>query len=84
MVTREIAQTRRRNIVLNDGLDKCLVSSAEYTGLTISAFIRKAVKRECELAQELELAKAAELLAGMYETDEELSAFTAIDGDDFL
>ena len=84
MVTREIAQTRRRNIGCSEDLDKCLVSSAESTGLTVTAFIRKAVERECELAQDLELTKAAELLAGMYETDEELTAFTGIDGDDFL
>ena len=49
----------------------------------MSAFVREAVERECERAQEQALSEAAESLAALYESDRELTAFLALDGEDF-
>lgn len=46
-------------------------------------FLRKTLGREKNLNIE-ELEKAATELAFMYEMDEELVAFTSLDGEDFL
>jgi predicted DNA-binding protein len=81
--TNETPKTRRINILLSEELIECLSASAEERGMSMSAFVREAVEKECERTQEQVLAEAAESLAALYETDGELIAFTAIDGEDF-
>jgi post-segregation antitoxin (ccd killing protein) len=76
-------KSRRLNILINETLDQCLSASAESRGMSVSAFVRHAVERECELTQEQVLVEAAEALASMYESDEELTAFQSLDGEDF-
>jgi hypothetical protein len=49
--------------------------------VTVSAFVRRAVERECERAQEETLTHAADALADLYRTDKELTAFLALDGE---
>jgi hypothetical protein len=51
---------------------------------TKSEFVRQAVKREFEKRKREELEQAAAELAPLYESDEELTAFTSLDGEDFL
>jgi len=83
MLANEAPKTRRLNITLSEALIECLSASAEERGMSMSAFVREAVRKECERTQEQILAEAAESLASLYESDEELTAFTALDGDDF-
>ena len=79
----EAPKTRRLNILLSESLGECLSASAEDRGMSMSAFVREAVEKECERTQEQILAEAAESLATLYESDEELTAFMALDGEDF-
>jgi predicted DNA-binding protein len=83
MLTNEAPKSRRLNILLSEELIECLSASAEDRGMSMSAFVREAVEKECERTQEQILAKAAESLAALYESDGELTAFMALDGEDF-
>ena len=83
MMNNEAPKTRRLNILLSESLGECLSASAEDRGMSMSAFVREAVEKECERTQEQILAEAAESLATLYESDEELTAFMALDGEDF-
>lgn len=83
MLTNEAPKTRRLNILLSESLIECLSASAEDRGMSMSAFVREAVEKECERIQEQILTEAAELLAAFYESDGELTAFSSLDGEDF-
>lgn len=83
MLNNEAPKTRRLNILLSESLVECLSTSAEDRGMSMSAFVREAVEKECARTQEQILAEAAESLATLYESDEELTAFMALDGEDF-
>ena len=83
MLNNEAPKTRRLNILLSESLVECLSASAEDRGMSMSAFVREAVEKECARTQEQILAEAAESLATLYESDEELTAFMALDGEDF-
>ncbi|OGO16513.1 MAG: hypothetical protein A2Z14_07285 [Chloroflexi bacterium RBG_16_48_8] len=82
-MTSEAPKTRKLNIMVSESLIECLSASAEERGMSISAFVREAVKRECDRTQEQVLAEAAESLAAFYESDRELTAFLSLDGEDF-
>jgi post-segregation antitoxin (ccd killing protein) len=82
MLTNEAPKTRRLNILLSESLIECLSASAEDRGMSMSAFVREAVEKECEWTQEQILAEAAESLAALYESDGELTAFLSLDGED--
>ncbi len=76
-------KTRRINIMVSESLLECLAANAEDRGMSMSAFVREAVEKECERTQEQVLAEAAESLASRYESDGALTAFLALDGDEF-
>lgn len=83
MLTDDSPKTRRLNIMVSESLIECLAANAEDRGMSMSAFVREAVEKECERTQEKVLAEAAESLASHYESDSELTAFLALDGDEF-
>ena len=83
MIVTRRPKTRRLNVAVDDALVACLSSIAQDECMTRSAFVRRAIERECARAREEALAKAAESLAPLYRSDEELTAFTALDGEDF-
>lgn len=83
MLTKEAPKTRRLNIMVSESLIECLSANAEDRGMSMSAFVRQAVERECERSQEQVLTEAAESLASLYESDNELTAFLALDGEEF-
>lgn len=74
----------RIQLVIGEGQKQYLTSSAKRENLSVSAFIRKLVDehRQRHIEQELEAA-ARELLAE-YQSNDELTAFTALDGDEIL
>jgi len=84
MIIEKSTKSQRLSILLSDELNVRLSETAETKGVSVSAFVRHAVQRECDLAEEQELAKAADALATLYESDEELTVFTALDSEDFL
>ncbi len=77
-------KTQRLNILISETLEKRLTSAAKKRGISKSAFVRLAGEREFDREQELELERAVRELAPLYETDQELTAFTDLDGEDFL
>lgn len=83
MLTKEAPKTRRLNIMVSESLIECLSANAEDRGMSMSAFVRQAVERECERSQEQVLTEAAKSLASLYESDNELTAFLALDGEEF-
>ena len=76
-------KTRRLHVLVSESLIECLAANAEDRGMTMSAFVRQAVERECERTQDQLLAEAADSLLSLYETDKELIAFSALDGEEF-
>lgn len=77
-------KTQRLNILISETLEKRLTSAAKKKrGISKSAFVRLAGEREFDREQELELERAVRELAPLYETDQELTAFTDLDGEDF-
>lgn len=76
-------KTQRLNILVSKSLDRRLSEAAEKYDTSKSAFVRQAVEREMARREEKELAQAADELASLYESDEELTAFTALDSEDF-
>jgi predicted DNA binding CopG/RHH family protein len=63
MLSNEAPKTCRINIMLSESLIECLAAGAEDRGMSMSAFVRQAVERECERMQNLILAEAVESLA---------------------
>lgn len=83
MLIPEAPKTRRLNIMISESLIEWASTTAETRGITVSAFVREALEREWERSQEEAIAQAAEALAPLYMSDENLTAFLALDGDDF-
>ena len=82
MVT-ETARTRRVNIVVNETLIQWASTTAESRGISVSALVREALEKERKRYREEAIEKAAESLVSLYSTDQNLVAFTALDGEDF-
>ena len=82
-MTSQAPKTRRLNIMISEYLIEWASATAETRGITVSAFVREALEKECERSQEQAIAQAAEALAPLYNSDENLTAFLALDGDDF-
>jgi hypothetical protein len=68
---------------MSDSEIERLSEAAERSGMSMSAFVRLAVKREGDRHRERELEESAEALAFMYGSDGELTAFLSLDEDDF-
>ena len=79
----ETSKTRRVNIMISETLIEWASRTAEVRGISVSAFVREALEKERERSREQAIAQAAESLAALYRSDENLTAFLALDGDDF-
>jgi predicted transcriptional regulator len=77
-------KTRRLNILISESVHEKLIDMAEKDNESKSAFVRQAVEREYERRKLEELERTAAQLAPLYESDEELTAFTSLDSEDFL
>ncbi len=76
-------KTRRLNIMISERLMEWASRTAEAQGTTLSGLVREAIERECQRSQEEAIAQAAEALAPAYASDENLTEFLALDGEDF-
>ena len=68
---------------MSDSEIEHLSAAAEKLGMSMSAFVRFAVKREADRYRERELEEAAEALLSAYSSGSELIDFTRLDGADF-
>ena len=84
MLVKESRKEQRLNVVVSETLITRVDEIVLVQGTSKSAFIRYAIEQEIERFEELALASAAAALAPAYENDAELTAFTALDGDDFI
>ncbi len=83
MSAHDTQKTERLNVLISESLGEDIDRVAASKGISKSAFVRFAIENELERSQELELADAAEALAPLYQSDKELTAFLALDGEDW-
>lgn len=83
MVGSESKKSKRLNVMVSESLVEWAASTAESRGMSLSALVREALEAERERALEEQIAQAAESLASVYEDDDELTAFTSLDGEEF-
>jgi hypothetical protein len=76
-------KNKRLNILVSESLVDWAVSTAEARGISLSAFVRQSLEAEKERILESQISSAADLLVDLYENDDELTAFTSLDGDGF-
>lgn len=74
---------KRIQFLIPESQKEFLDAVAESEGLSFSALVREIFAEYQQRMAEKELEEAALALYDEYETNEELIAFTAIDGDDF-
>jgi predicted CopG family antitoxin len=75
-------QKQRVNIVLNESQRRYLQKISAERGLSASEFIRELIEEKKREEQKERLSQAADTLASEYRQNEELTAFTALDGED--
>jgi metal-responsive CopG/Arc/MetJ family transcriptional regulator len=73
----------RVQILLDSEQKRMLNKIAKQEKQNFSELVRNMLEEQIEQHQKAQLAKAARALLADYEKDEELTAFTALDGDDF-
>jgi post-segregation antitoxin (ccd killing protein) len=83
VIASESKKTRRLNVMVSESLVEWAASTAESRGMSLSALVRDSLQAEKERSLERQITQAADSLANMYENDHELTAFTALDGDEF-
>ena len=60
-----------------------IAQAAASRGISKFALVRLAIEKELERSKEDELRNVSEALALLYKTDKELTAFSALDGEDW-
>jgi predicted DNA-binding protein len=73
----------RINILLTEALEEKLTRAAINLGISKAAYVRYALEKAFSLEEQHSLQKAVRELAHLYETDQELIAFTDLDSEDF-
>lgn len=76
-------KNKRLNILVSESLVDWATAVAESRGLSLSAFVRQSLEAEKERILENQISSAADMLVDLYENDDELTAFTSLDGDEF-
>jgi predicted DNA-binding protein len=73
----------RTQILLEPEQHRTLVEIARREGRSLSDIVREMLQRQLEERRKRDLALAAEALLADYQRDPELTAFTALDAEDF-
>ncbi len=73
----------RINILLTKALEEKLTKAAINLGISKAAYVRYALEKTFRLEEKHSLQKAVRELAHLYETDQDLTAFTDLDSEDF-
>jgi predicted DNA-binding ribbon-helix-helix protein len=74
----------RTQIMLEEEQKQILKKIAEQKNWSFSELVREMLDEQIEKHQKSKLVAAAQALQDDYKTDEDLTAFTALDGEDFL
>jgi hypothetical protein len=74
---------QRTQVLLDFEQQKALISIARREKKSVSKVVREMIDREIQLRKREQLAKAAQMALQDYTHDEELTIFTALDGEDF-
>lgn len=74
----------RFNINTTESQKEYVEKQAAKLGIPVSEFVRGLINAHIQRNKNAELRSAAQSLAADYKNDEQLTAFSAIDGDDFL
>jgi len=70
-------------VLLEPGQYRELLSLAEREGISLSALLRRIVAQGLEEQRRRQLAQAAEQMMDMYYTDGAMTAYSALEGEDF-
>jgi len=73
----------RTQVLLEPGQYRELLSLAEREGISLSALLRRIVAQGLEEQRRRQLAQAAEQMMDMYYTDGAMTAYSALEGEDF-
>ena len=84
METNRGDKTQRLNLLISQAFKEQLISAAKKRGISKSSFVRQAVKREFDREKEHELEMVARELSPLYDVDQDHTAFTELDGEDFI
>ena len=80
----EDKKTHRLSILVSESMYTRLSEAAEKYDQPMSEFVRRAIEQEFERKEEEKLEQAAADLYSLYETEDELTIFTELDGEKFL
>ena len=83
MLSVEERKDTRIQVLINEVQKEYLQNTAQEQGLSVSALIRQLDEEKMRENEDRKLRAAALALAEIYATDDELTAFTALDGEDF-
>jgi predicted CopG family antitoxin len=73
----------RTQILLEQEQHKALAEIAQREKRSLSDVVREMLQKQLEERKQLDLAKAAKALLADYQGDPELTAFSALDAEDF-
>ncbi|MBT3240328.1 MAG: hypothetical protein HON98_10060 [Chloroflexi bacterium] len=76
-------ESTRIQLLITTQQKEYLDQQADLENTSVSAIIREIIDQYAKEIQEKRLEKAVELLYSEYESNEELTAFSALDGEDF-
>jgi predicted DNA-binding ribbon-helix-helix protein len=74
----------RTNIFIEERQHQQIKEMAERENQNFSSMLREILDEGVRARKRRQLEKAAEIMASEYTTDKELTAFMALDGEDFL
>jgi len=74
---------RRLQVLLEENQEKYLARVSKKSGKSVSALIRELVREKMADAKEARLHQAARELRAVYAADDDLTAFTALDSEDW-
>ena len=74
---------QRVQILLDEDQQSYLARVSEHSGKSVSALVRELVAEKMAGAKEVRLHRAARELRSLYADDDELTAFSDLDGDDW-
>ena len=73
----------RTQVLLDPETRTRLDEIAQHEERSLSEVVREMLREQLRLRRQLQMAAAAQALLHDYQTDEELTAFRALDGEDF-
>jgi hypothetical protein len=83
MMVTKTDQKSRMQVLISEEQREYLTNVSSDEGISVSALLREIISQYQLRQRDLRLEQAANDLVSDYETNEELTAFTSLDGEDF-